>query len=151
MRYMRKSKCDVTGRAARISIGRHRESARSDDADGEGAEVDSDEPVSKVQITGIRNIRDIYMGVKDTGSLDNEIRDKMWDTGDGIRGQKTGYAGGCRCGVNSACVSALTAGMRCLASRATLPRALEYSHFGRGQVSGVAALWLRCGDAHQWA
>ena len=92
-----------------------------------------------------------YMGVKDTGSLDNEIRDKMWDTGDGIRGQKTGYAGGCRCGVNSACVSALTAGMRCLASRATLPRALEYSHFGRGQVSDVAALWLRCGDAHQWA
>ena len=37
--------------AARISIGGHRESARSDDADGEGAEVDSDEPVSKVQIT----------------------------------------------------------------------------------------------------
>ena len=34
-------------------------------------------------------------GVQDTGSWDNGIRDKMWDTGDGIRGQKTGYAGGC--------------------------------------------------------
>ena len=49
------------------------------------------------------------------------------------------------CGVNSACVSALTAGMRCLASRATLPRALEYSHFGRSQEvsSDCAAATLR--------
>ena len=44
------------------------------------------------------------------------------------------------CGVNSACVSALTAGMRCLASRAALPRALGYGHFGRGQVSGDCAV-----------
>ena len=31
--------------------------------------------------------------------------------------------------------------------RAALPRALEYSHFGRGQVSGDCAARLRCGDA----
>ena len=48
--------------AARIRDG-HRESARSGDADdGEGAEVDSDEPVSRVQITGIQSIWDIMYG-----------------------------------------------------------------------------------------
>ena len=43
--------------------GGHREAARSGDADdGEGAEVDSDEPVSRVQITGIQSIWDIMYG-----------------------------------------------------------------------------------------
>ena len=72
---------------------------------------------------------------------------KPWE---GSAGREQGDEMGLRSGcggwrVNSACVSALTAGMRCLASRATLPCALGYSHSGRSQVwfSDCAAATLR--------
>ena len=80
--------------AARILRGGHRESARSGDADdGEGAEVDSDEPVSKVYTdngimgysTGIRdNVREMASwerGIWDHGTMGCGIKCWIQETG----------------------------------------------------------------------
>ena len=119
--------------------------------------MDSDEPVSREQTTGngIQEYGKRHHGKRGTGyrtgygtgdlciprhgfhlksTPGNVAIPKPWEGSGENWAMRWDYVQVALCGVNSACVSALTAGMRCLASRATLPRALEYGHFGRGQV-----------------
>ena len=73
----RVARCRLQVHHAARPRGGHRESARSGDADdGEGAEVDSDEPVS-------RDIQDTDNGITGYRNRDHGmVGDEMWDTGD---------------------------------------------------------------------
>ena len=103
-------------------------------------------------ITKIRDTGDLYpsSGVHLKSTPGNVAKPYSWEgSGENCMGDEMGLRSGCAVWREQRVhgSSALTAGMRCLASRAALPRALEYSHFGRGQVSGGCAAAIRCGDA----